>query len=392
MISIKNLMFKKLRTSLTVIGVIIGIGAIVFLLSIGLGLQKVVTEKVIGSKSVNTIEVTSSRPKSIKLNGDTISRFKNYAHVSDVSKTYSFAGKVGYKNSESDAIIYGADNNFLDLSGFTLLAGDRIELKDTKKIIVNKTFLETVGIKDPKQAIDKKITVAILKDKNQAVEFPLSGDFQKEFQIEKVIDSGKTNELFVSEKLFSDLGFRDYSQVKVVVNNSTNISNVRKQIESQAFDTSSPADTLQQINQVFSILNILLAAAGGIGMSIAILGMFNTLTISLLERTKEIGLMVSLGARQRDIRRLFIFESVLLSGIGAVIGIFMAWVAGYSVNSYAVRLAQARGVKEAFTLYYLPFWLVLYILAFAIIIGLAVVAFPARRASKISPVLALRRE
>lgn len=392
MISFKNMLFKKLRSGLTIVGVVIGIGAIVFLVSLGLGLQKVVTEKVVGSKSVNTIEVTTSKPQTIKLNADSVSKFRNYSHVTDISKTFSFAGKVGYKNSSSDALIYGADNNFLDLSGFRLLAGKQIEVNDKSSIIVNSAFLETIGIKDPNKAIGQKLSVTILKDKNETVNFPLTGDFQKELKINSVIDTGKTNELFASEKLFSDIGFRDYSQIKVVVNNKDNIPTVRKQIESQAFTTSSPADTLQQINQVFSILNILLAAAGGIGMSIAVLGMFNTLTISLLERTKEIGLLVSLGARQRDIRRLFVFEAVLLSTLGAILGIIGAWIAGFAVNSFAVNLATSRGVKEAFSVFYLPLWLVFYVIIFAIVIGLTVVAFPARRASRISPITALRRE
>ena len=392
LMSTKNLVFKKLRTALTIIGVVIGIGAIVFLVSLGLGLQKVVTEQVVGSKSVNTIEVTTSKPQSIKLNQDSVSEFKNYSNVTDVSKTFSFAGKVGYNKSNTDAIIYGADNAFLDLSGFRLVAGDKIDVENKDIIIVNTAFLDTIGIKDPKDIINKDISISILKDKNQAIDFPLTGDFKKELKISTVIDSGSSNELFASHKIFSDIGFRDYSQIKVVVNDSENIPAVRKQIESKAFTTSSPADTLQQINQVFSILNILLAAAGGIGMTIAILGMFNTLTISLLERTKEIGLLVSLGARQRDIKRLFIFEAILLSAMGALIGIVMAWIAGFGVNTLATNLASSRGVKEAFSVFYLPLWLAAYVLIFAVIIGLLVVAFPAKRASKISPITALRRE
>ncbi len=392
LMSLKNLVFKKLRTTLTIVGVVIGIGAIVFLVSLGLGLQKVVTEQVIGSKSVNTIEVTTSKPQSIKLNKDSVSEFRNYSNVTDVSKTYSFASKIGYKNSNTDAIVYGADSTFLDLSGFRLVAGDQVNIENEDSIIVNTAFLDTVGISNPKDIIGTKLTVTILKDKNQAIDFPLTGDFMKELKVSSVIDSGNSNELFTSQTTFSTIGFRDFSQIKVVVNDSNNIAAVRKQIESKAFTTNSPADTLQQINQVFSILNILLAAAGGIGMTIAILGMFNTLTISLLERTKEIGLLVSLGARQRDIKRLFIFEAILLSAMGAVIGIILAWVAGFAVNTFAVNLAYSRGVKESFSVFYLPLWLAIYIMAFAVIIGLVVVAFPAKRASRISPIKALRRE
>ena len=78
--------------------------------------------------------------------------------------------------------------------------------------------------------------------------------------------------------------------------------------------------------------------------------------------------------------------------MGALIGIVMAWIAGFGVNTLATNLASSRGVKEAFSVFYLPLWLAAYVLIFAVIIGLLVVAFPAKRASKISPITALRRE
>jgi ABC-type antimicrobial peptide transport system permease subunit len=392
MMSLRNLSFKKLRTSLTIIGVIIGIGAISFLVSLGLGLQNVVTTRVIGSKSVNTIEVTTSKPATIKLNGDTVSKFKKYSNVIDIAKTFSFASSVNYKNSNVDTVIYGSDKSYLDLSGFQIVAGKNVYSDKTSDITVNSTMLTNLGISDPQKAIGQKISITILKDKNLSINFPLTGDFKKELTIHAVIDSGKSSELFASDKLFSSLGFSDYSQIKVVVNDKSHINEVRKQIESQAFTTSSPADTLDQINQVFSLLNLVLIGAGGIGMIIAILGMFNTLTISLLERTKEIGLLISLGARQRDIRRLFIFEAIILSVSGALIGMLMAWALGLGVNTYATSLANSRGVTDTFSLFSIPYWLTLAVILFATIIALLVVAFPARRAAKISPVVALRRE
>ena len=391
MISLKNLAYKKLRTFLTITGVVIGIGAIVFLVSLGLGLQQVVTERVIGSKSVNTIEVTSSKPQSIPLGADEVSRFVKYSHVTDIAKTFSFAGRISYQSSTSDAVIYGADTGYLDLSGFQLVAGKESTVKNDTDAIINTTLLKTIGIDDPNKALGQKIGTLIQRDKNQAVSFPLADDFKKELTIISVIDSGTSSEIFASDQLFSRAGFRDYSQLKIVVNDRANISQVRKQVEAQALTTSSPSDTLDQINQVFVLLNFLLAGFGGIGMVIAVLGMFNTLTITLLERTKEIGLLISLGARKKDIRRLFIVEAVVLSLSGALFGLVMAWLMGAGINTVAIGLASSRGVKDTFNIFFLPYWLILAVLLFATVVGLIVVAFPARRAVRISPVTALRR-
>ena len=127
-------------------------------------------------------------------------------------------------------------------------------------------------------------------------------------------------------------------------------------------------------------------------MIVAVLGMFNTLTISLLERTKEIGLMLALGARRKDMRRLFICEATLLSLIGSVVGIIGAIIFGKIVNIAMNQLAQSRGVTQGFTLFATPVWLIFGLIGFMVLVGLGVVFFPARRAEHINPIDALRRE
>jgi putative ABC transport system permease protein len=143
---------------------------------------------------------------------------------------------------------------------------------------------------------------------------------------------------------------------------------------------------------VFKFFNVVLAGFGAVGMVVAVLGMFNTLTISLLERTKEIGLMVALGGRNRDMRKLFIFEAVLLSLVGAVVGIILAVMLGQVINLAMNALAHRRGVTEHFQLFAVPWWLVLGTILFMLVVGLVVVYLPARRAARINPIDALRRE
>src|SRR6185369_16117416 len=138
--------------------------------------------------------------------------------------------------------------------------------------------------------------------------------------------------------------------------------------------------------------NIVLAGFGAIGMIVAVLGIFNTLTISLLERTKEIGLMITLGGRNRDMRKLFIFEAVLLSFAGAVIGIICAIIFGQLINLGMNLVSQHRGVTERFQLFANPWWLILGLVTFMLLVGLIVVFIPARRAARINPIDALRRE
>ncbi len=178
----------------------------------------------------------------------------------------------------------------------------------------------------------------------------------------------------------------------MTASNQEVLPDVRKQIEGIGYVTTSVADTVSQINSFFASARVILGLLGMVALGVAALGMFNTLTISLLERTKEIGLLISLGARRKDVKRLFIIEALALSFMGAVFGIVVAWALGRGINMALFNLAQSRGVGDTFSVFFIPLWLIVGILAFTAITGLIVVAYPARRASRISPIDALRHE
>ena len=207
-----------------------------------------------------------------------------------------------------------------------------------------------------------------------------------------VIESGSGSEVIMPSNVFDEAGLPSYQQAKVVIDEIENVDIARKQIESNGFKTTSLTDTLAEIDRVFKFFNVLLVSFGSIGMIVAILGMFNTLTISLLERTKEIGLMMALGARRHDMRKLFFIEAILISLAGSIIGIFLAWLAGRAVNLYINVGAKGRGVNQSFDLFSTPLWAILSIILFTIMVGFIVVYLPARRAERIDPIDALRRE
>lgn len=385
----RNLITKKLRSFLTILGIVIGIGAIFFLFSLGLGLQNLVTEEIIGNQSVKSIDVTSPNSRILKLDRPSSDKIKGLGHVSKLGNSYSFAGSLAFNNSEVDTIVYGVDVNYQELSSLTLVKGRLLEKNETNAVFVNKAALEAIGVDDVDKVINQQLGLKI------PLQASVQGDqdsIEQSFTIVGVIDSGAGSEVFMPSILFDQAKVDQYSQVKLVADETANISNLRKQIESLGFETASPIDTIDQINQIFKYFNVILVGFGAIGMIVAVLGMFNTLTISLLERTREIGLMVALGGRHRDMRKLFVLEAVLLSLIGSAVGIMGAVIAGQVVNMGMNRLANNRGVTDGFDLFATPWWLILSLTIFMVIVGLLVVLLPARRAERINPIDALRRE
>lgn len=192
-IALRNLLANKLRTFLTIFGIVIGVGAIFFLVSFGLGLQQLVTEQVVGDESIKAIDVTSPNSKIIKLNSDAVSKMSELGSVERVGRSYSFPGSLSYKGASIDMVTYGVDENYQDLSSLNLSAGRLLKNTDSQQVVINKTALTSLGINDAKDALGKKIDVTI----------PISGigarqdSIKHDFEIIGVVDSGSGGELFI---------------------------------------------------------------------------------------------------------------------------------------------------------------------------------------------------
>jgi putative ABC transport system permease protein len=386
-IAVKNLLSKKLRTFLTMTGIIIGVGAVVFLVSLAIGLHGVVNQQVLGSKSVNTIDVTTPNATNILLNDAAVNKIDNFAHVTKVAPAYIVPGQITYQNSQTAIVVYGTNNEYITLSALKFVAGSR-QLTGASSTIVNTSLLNLIGESNPRTALHKKLVV-------ETTVTTASGgqkDIISSLTVSGIINTGSGAEIYMSSQPFTNNEVAQYGQVKVETDARVNVATVRKQIAGLGLTTASPLDTLDQINTIFTIFTFVVAGFGGIGMVIAVLGMFNTLTISLLERTSELGLMITLGARKADIQRLLMFESLLLSVSGGILGLFFAWLVGLGINFGLTRLASGNGVSGTINAFSVSPLLVLITLALTVLIGVAVAYYPSRRAARINPIDALKHE
>ncbi len=183
-----------------------------------------------------------------------------------------------------------------------------------------------------------------------------------------------------------------YDSAVVRVTDPVHLTEVRKQITDLGYTSFSIVDELDQIRTVFLIVDSVLGLLGGISLLVASFGIANTMIMSILERTREIGIMKAIGAEDREIKLIFFVEAAVIGVFGGVVGVLVAW----GIDTLANRLAyqfilkpQGAGFVNFFSL---PIYLCVGAVLFALLISIAAALYPASRAARIDPVRALRHD
>ncbi|HEY5104386.1 MAG TPA: FtsX-like permease family protein, partial [Acidimicrobiales bacterium] len=179
-----------------------------------------------------------------------------------------------------------------------------------------------------------------------------------------------------------------YSSLVVEVDNSTNISSVATQIRELGLGAATGQSQLTKQTNVANIIGLVLGGVGLIALAIAALGVMNTMVMSVLERTREIGVMRALGARRSTIRRLFTFEALVLGFFGGFFGVLI----GYVLILVAKPILASNFAKGTTPNISVPIWLVFVVIALTTFIGFISGLVPSRRAARLDPIEALRYE
>ena len=156
---------------------------------------------------------------------------------------------------------------------------------------------------------------------------------ETEFKVAGVIDDDSSNYFYFHLTDATKLGINNYSQLKVINKDQTTVAKVRKEIETSGFRTVSTLDTVAEIEKLFGTIRIVLGLLGTIALTVAALGMFNTMTVSLLERTREVGVMKAMGMLSDDVRELFLAESMIMGVGGGLCGVLVGILAGQLGNN-----------------------------------------------------------
>ena len=382
-------MFKAhtMRTLLTVLGMSVGISAIMFLVSFGYGLQRTLLEKITTSDALASIDVSVGKEGGQKkLDQESIDILKTIPNVSDVVPVLEVPGQGKFPTLNLDVNVVSSQVGYLKGEGLKIVEGRFFDKNETTGLVISegvaKIFTEPYT-----ELIGQTVTLTLFP----ASEVPgksLTYNPPASYQIVGIV-AGENNSVYTSLSSLTNFPLVSYSKVKVKGTSADVIDPMRVQIEEKGFVASSISETIDQANKVFRAVQIVLMVFGMIALVVSAIGMFNTMTITLLERTEEIGIMKSIGASRSNISVMFVMESTLMGFLGATGGVLIGFIEGQIIN-FLLNIVATRFGGTAVNLFYGPLWFVSAIIIFGAFVGFSTGVFPARKASKIDALDALR--
>ncbi|MBU4431626.1 ABC transporter permease, partial [Patescibacteria group bacterium] len=222
----------------------------------------------------------------------------------------------------------------------------------------------------------------------------LSGRYDSEeveYKIKGVVEDDNSSYYYFHLADAKRLGIKNYSQLKVIIKKRDEVAKVRNDVETLGLKTTSTLDTVEEIEKLFRNLRMLLGFLGTIALAVASLGMFNTMTVSLLERTREVGVMKSMGMLSREVKELFLAESMIMGMGGGVFGVLFGLFLGKLLSIFLSSVSILKG-QGIINISYMPWFFAFFILTVSFFVGIATGWYPSKRAKQISALNALRYE
>lgn len=438
----RNLLRRRTRTLLAVIGVVVGTCAIIVMMSIGFGLSAGFQEQIESYGNLHLIDVYSGGGGMGGQNGMD-SGNKDYGKLND--RTISIIGKMPEVDGVSPIIseymtfaigkyvmsseVIGIRPEVMEKFGYELQDGRLLTAGDKNTVVFGnqvpswfynprKTEGSSWGGEAQVNVITDKMMmtgdmsygqkrrpgeetddikyteykvkgVGVLANPNDESAWSVFMDFDS---LKKVQDDLKR----ARKETVSGTQSTEYNQAKVYVGNIDDVESVSEYIrETLGLQTNSLNDWLKSMQDTAHMIQGILGGIGAISLLVAALGIANTMIMSIYERTKEIGVMKVIGANLKDIRKMFLLEAAMIGGLGGLLGVIISFIISILMNTVLLPFMQAAlgamgGGGSVVSI--IPWWVALGGFVFAIFIGVASGYYPARRAMRLSALESLKNE
>jgi ABC-type antimicrobial peptide transport system permease subunit len=433
---LRNLSRRKARTALTVIGVIIGTISIVVMVSIGVGMNKNYESQVMELGSLTTITVERHAPimdeegnyvdmKEQSMDDSLVEQIKEIKHVRAVSPVVSKSAMLTSGKYETYIQIMAMDSSTFEDFDFPALASGSYPTDENNKVMVMGAEIPN-NFYDPRSRRWEPTTVDLENDKiifRFGYEY-MPEESKKQFSM-TVTDYAvmeKTDNWQYDGNVYMDIGYFEslykkyasslktedrkkalksletYERIQISVDNVKNLDKVQNAIKEMGYQPTSLGTFLKPMQETSRMLQMVLGGIGAISMLVSAINIANTMVMSIYERTKEIGIMKVLGCFIRDIKKLFLFEAGIIGLMGGIIGIILSYITSWGINKFGQPLFKSLFSgnymynMENTKFSVIPIWLPFVAAGIAIVIGLVSGYYPARRATKISAIEAMKTD
>lgn len=434
--ALKNLKGRRSRTKLTIIGVVIGTCAIVIMISIGAGINNMLTQEYKSSSTATRISIhantdpNADEADKMPLNDSAVSYFKSMDHVETVLPVINMSDYVSItrgKYTYNGDSVMAVDFDTLEKLGVQVENGTLKRQSDPYTVYVGSTAVTNFADKQGNSVeceyddnfnlvsceIDPLkdtfyLAPAVLDAENQTA----SSSATHKLRVAGVLSGSGSSGLDSIGGIFIDIRAAEkiireynainnkpnkpveYSEVFVYTDKIDNVKSVQSNLNAAGLSTYSNQDDQEYIKKIMTVVQVVLGAIGAVSMFVAAFGISNTMIMAVYERTKEIGVMKVIGCDISDIKTVFLCEAGLIGFIGGVIGVFISIIVSLIANAVAgaVLSSTLSDMSIRVTVSSVPLWLVVLGIGFSVLVGVISGVSPANRAVKVSALKAIHNE
>ncbi|MDP4146264.1 MAG: ABC transporter permease [Bacillota bacterium] len=381
--ALKSIAANKVRSFLTMLGIIIGISSVIVLIGMGQGTQKQVAAQIQGlGTNLLTVSITGNRVKQITTSD--INKLKTEPGIKNIAPTLS-QGNVNIKGGDQTATttLNATTPEYTEIRNINVQSGRFVTQND----LDNRFRVAVVGVDVADELYNSRDVIGNTININ-GVDFKIVGVLEQKGSSATGSDDDQVIvPLTVAQRLLKTTTIRSF-YVEATSSDTVDEASTNLQIfllrkynnDTKSFRVFNQTSLLDTANQTNQSMTIMLSGIAGISLLVGGIGIMNIMLVSVMERTREIGIRKAIGAKRKTILAQFLIESVVVSGLGGGIGVLFGFLGGYLLQNFA-----HMSISISPTVVLLAF-------GFSATVGIVFGLYPANKASKLSPIEALRFE